>query len=472
MPNFVDLGIISDAASLANDATDALATAIPGYVPSDANLEVIVIEAAAPMAANAANVAAQVPAAIFRQFGTQLLGVQYQGAAYATASTTWTITDILGHTIPQGTTVVINGNAYATQADFIIAPGGTAPFNAGPITVVASLAGEAGNLQTGSVLAGTLALAEALSYVSNVATLGPSSGGADAETDSDYQNRLAAALALMAPRPITATDYPVMAANTPGVSVGRATSIDGYSPTVGESFTGTTTNASATLSAVSSFTGLGVGLTISGAGIPANTTILSLNTGASTLLMSANATASYTAEAITTVDSYSNLRTVTTWVTDEDGNAFSDGSDSTVNSTKYLILQYLQAFREANFLLRVLDPDYTSVNVTLSSFFIVNSPQYTPASVQAAVEAAITAYLNAAQWGKPTSGDVSSWTNINTVRYTALLGVIEDVAGVSYVPNGALTINSLAANTDLVLTGPTPLPETGTLTIPLPTVGY
>lgn len=55
-------------------------------------------------------------------------------------------------------------------------------------------------------------------------------------------------------------------------------------------FTANRTSGSATLAAVSSFTGLQVGQAISGTGIPAATYIVSLNSGASTLVMSATAT--------------------------------------------------------------------------------------------------------------------------------------------------------------------------------------
>lgn len=51
-------------------------------------------------------------------------------------------------------------------------------------------------------------------------------------------------------------------------------------------FTGNRTSGSATLAAISSFTGLQVGQAISGTGIPASTFITALNTGANTLTMS------------------------------------------------------------------------------------------------------------------------------------------------------------------------------------------
>lgn len=57
----------------------------------------------------------------------------------------------------------------------------------------------------------------------------------------------------------------------------------------GSTFTGNRTSGSPTLASVSSFTGLYVGLAISGTGIPGSTYIQAINTGASTITMSANA---------------------------------------------------------------------------------------------------------------------------------------------------------------------------------------
>lgn len=64
-------------------------------------------------------------------------------------------------------------------------------------------------------------------------------------------------------------------------------------------FTADTASGDATLSNVSSFSGLFVGQLITGTGIPVGTRILSLNSGASTLEMTANATATNTGTTIT-----------------------------------------------------------------------------------------------------------------------------------------------------------------------------
>src|SRR5690349_11468157 len=59
-------------------------------------------------------------------------------------------------------------------------------------------------------------------------------------------------------------------------------------------FTADTTNGDATLSNVSSFSGLYIGQALTGSGIASGARILSLNSGASTLEMTENATATDT----------------------------------------------------------------------------------------------------------------------------------------------------------------------------------
>jgi hypothetical protein len=64
-------------------------------------------------------------------------------------------------------------------------------------------------------------------------------------------------------------------------------------------FTANTTTTTPNLTAISSFTNIGVGTPVSGTGIPANTYILSVNVAAATAVMSANATATASGVVIT-----------------------------------------------------------------------------------------------------------------------------------------------------------------------------
>lgn len=59
-------------------------------------------------------------------------------------------------------------------------------------------------------------------------------------------------------------------------------------------FTGTTDGSTAVVTAVSSFAGLYVGMTVTGTGVPASTTISSMSAGAGTVTLSANTTQAHT----------------------------------------------------------------------------------------------------------------------------------------------------------------------------------
>src|SRR4051794_13433423 len=93
---FISVPITTDPDQLADDALDAIVAAIPGFVPSPGNLEVIVVDALAPMAAAGAQQASVATPAIFRQFGTQLVGVAYRDGQPAEGSVTITATDTDG----------------------------------------------------------------------------------------------------------------------------------------------------------------------------------------------------------------------------------------------------------------------------------------------------------------------------------------------------------------------------------------
>jgi hypothetical protein len=217
---FIDVGVATDAQDLLGDAIDALAA--DGWAPHDGDPEVVLLETIAPMAQNAAAVAAQVPPSIFRKFGTDLVNVPYKDGAPAETTSTWTLSDTDGHTIPAGTYVQVGDFYFATTADAVVAPGNDT------VTAVALRALEDGSAANGQ--SGTGALVNSLAWVSSVTLEAPTAGGADAEDDPTYQNRLRSELTLIGPRPITAQDFADFAPNTPDVVVGRSTAFDGYDP--------------------------------------------------------------------------------------------------------------------------------------------------------------------------------------------------------------------------------------------------
>lgn len=141
-------------------------------------------------------------------------------------------------------------------------------------------------------------------------------------------------------------------------------------------------------------------------------------------------------------------RSVTVGVTDADGEALSAPAMAAVQAA-------LEAQREANFQVFVVDPDYTAVDVAVT---VAKRPGYADADVQDAVEAALTEYLNPAVWGQEAQGQ---WTNVTKVRLYEAAGVAARAVGVQHVT--AITIEGSAA--DYTLAGLVPLPRAGTITV-------
>lgn len=220
--------VTTDADQLATDALSYLTANLPGFVPREGHLEVWLVRAFARMVAEAAQVAAQVPLGVYQYFGQQLVGVAPLAGSPAQMQSTWTLTDTAGHTIPKGTTVGYRSGPgglvlFRTTADVTVAAGSSATA-AGAVGLSAVNVGAANN----GLPAASLTLVDNLSFVASVQSTTTTSGGADAETQGAYLNRLTSDLRLLAPRPILPADFAALARNQ--AAVDRATAIDGYDP--------------------------------------------------------------------------------------------------------------------------------------------------------------------------------------------------------------------------------------------------
>jgi hypothetical protein len=462
MAGFVEVSIDVQAAQLATEALERLealmqAQGYIGWKAQAAALETILTEALAPIAEDVAQVAVVVPPAIFRNYGTKLLGLPYNEGAAATASTTFTLLDTAGHTIPAGLQVQQGNLAFYTSSETVVAAG----HSTATVQVVAVIQGTEYN-----GLTGLLEPVEAIDWLKEVTIVGETTGGAEQEEDSAYQNRLQAALQLQAPRPITASDYAIFVRDAPstilptGVVVGRSTSIDGYNPGT-TALTGTTTEHSTTLSEVSSFTGLTAGSELEGVAIPLHTTVISVNEGAKTLVMSVEASATHSKEAVNSIGSYGNERCVCTFVTDVQGKELSAEAMGALEG-------WLESHREIGFITPVREPSYSEVYCTVKCHIL---PAYEEASVIASVKSALEAYLNPSTWANPehSSTGANAWLNrvqgFNIVRWNSLVGLIESVPGVGYVFPGSEGLKtgfsaSPSGTVDLTLYGPAPLAKT------------
>jgi hypothetical protein len=227
MPEYIELPIDTNPEVLAEDSFAYVQAHFPGWVPNDANLDTIMVEVGARLAAEARDVASIVPVDIFMYFG-ELVGVPPIIAVPASAETTWTMIDNAGYTIPSGTQVGIRvaGDElipFTTITETIVPPLSTTALNV--LIVAVEAGGEQSSIGT---VAGPVELIDTLDYVTTITQEAPTSGGVDAETEDDYLDRLRTRLQLLAPRPIIARDFAVMAEDIGGVD--RALAIDGYNP--------------------------------------------------------------------------------------------------------------------------------------------------------------------------------------------------------------------------------------------------
>ena len=117
---------------------------------------------------------------------------------------------------------------------------------------------------------------------------------------------------------------------------------------------------------------------------------------------------------------------------------------------------YLESLRELNFVLHVVDPTYTTINVV---FTVAIYAGFDTADVDTRATQAVTDYISPSSWA---GGDLNPpvWRAQGVVRYLEVAEVLNRVDGVDYV--SSLTLNGSSAN--VTLTGVAPLPQVGTVT--------
>jgi hypothetical protein len=549
---FIDVPITTDPEVLAQLAFDYLQANIPDWVPNDANLETILIEASALMAAEARDVASTVPTEIFRYFG-ELVGILPQEATRATSTTEWTMIDNQGYTIPAGTQIGIRtaGDVlipFEVMEDVVILPGATIASN------VEILATETGIEGSGLPDTSVVELIDTLDFVTTITLETLTTGGVDAEDDDVYLNRLVARLQMLAPRPILARDFAVFAQDIAGVD--RAIAVDGYNPfhnklnanqssletdasgweaetncavsrqtTVAEDGIASLrlrSTAGGNMSGMTTRTGVNPVTGIPGefwsaiadfrSAVSARTCKVFIHwiNGADAIISSissagaADTTSGWTQQTISGIAPAGTVKVVvavqvlatggasedhfvdkiqlrkgpgTDWViggTIETGNermvavAAVDITGEAVSAgIKTDVDAYLQSMREVNFIVNMMDPTYTTIDVT---FTAVALDGWLPADVEAGAEQAMIDYLSPMNWGLPdvvSFGDNPSpmWLNKPILRYLELAQVLNNVGGLDYIT--ALTFRRGAdafAQTDLALAGAIPLPRAGVIT--------
>lgn len=483
--SFATIPIITDREQALAAFVEKMQVAFPGWEAAEGDLLLWFAEWVADEYPDLAGLAAEMSSLAFSNFGETVLGVPPIPAASATATTTWTLTDTAGHTIPEGTQVQIaDGDdlfAFTVTQDVSV-PNGSVATAAGGVTIRAIIAGEAANDLTADPT-----LIDALPFVDSITLVTDTSGGTEAEDPDDFLDRLKDEFKLLSKVLILPADVATAARRVAGVA--RATVIDGYYPGVNEvqrlSFTGTPSSGTSTLTYAGQTT-TGVTITetatalqarlealsniapgdvvVTGGPLPAPIDVEFTGTLAKTNVAQMTVTDSMTGGdlVVATVTAgaaatSNNEKTVAVYAIDDAG--------ANVSSlVKAAIAAELDARREVGFLFYVGDASRTQVKVSVT---VVAWPGVDATGLQTSISGVLTDYLSAANWGlDPLDSDPGIWLNETVVRRLELVSLVDRVEGVKYVSSLTLAEQSgVLGTSDVTLSGPAPLPTPGTFVI-------
>jgi Baseplate J-like protein len=237
--SYINVPVVTDSDVMIQQALTNISNNIPGWTPHEGNLEVLLLEQFALMASEAATVASNVPDTIFQYFGS-LIGITPNNGTRAVIATNWTlVSSQTSYTIPAGTVAgfFYNGASYQFQLiqDLVFTGTNTAT----TVYMEAVSTGSGYNLGNVSGLNAvgtymTLTTPNPLVSAIQITVVTPTNSyptvtlGTDAETSSAFYNRLTQELQLLAPRPITTSDYSIYAQTF--TNVYRAMAFDGFNP--------------------------------------------------------------------------------------------------------------------------------------------------------------------------------------------------------------------------------------------------
>lgn len=185
---------VTDPADLVDLALARAATLVPGWVPREGNVEVVLLEEFAVLVALLAQRLEVIVPAVTMQI-LAMSGLTRDAGTVARIAVDIDVSDTLGHIVPAGTQVVIGDpNAdepiTGTLLTDVSVPSGS---SVGSGTVVADEVGIVQGLTTTT----QIMLIDAVAYVDTITASSVITAGTDPETDTAYLNRGSAWLASM-----------------------------------------------------------------------------------------------------------------------------------------------------------------------------------------------------------------------------------------------------------------------------------
>lgn len=228
MAGFVDLPIETTPQAMLEEAIAEMEAQIEGWNPGLAEYELILFQAIVfRLTMPLVQLAAQVPATIFNEWGRQIVNVRSDEAEKATVKSTWTAKDNAGYTIKAGTQVDIARTGDERFGFIVVSdveiPAGKTKTATGAVLLEAVEPGLEYN-----ALEGTGILIDALLGFADgsIAIEEETAGGADAEDPRVYLSRLAETMQTFIEGVVIPHDVEIVARNVPGIE--RAVAIDLY----------------------------------------------------------------------------------------------------------------------------------------------------------------------------------------------------------------------------------------------------
>jgi hypothetical protein len=475
--------IETDPAELEQIAIQYLKDEIPGWEPAEGDLMTWLIRAHARMVAEERDIAADVPIEqILRPLGEEVHRVLPRAAIAATVDATVTLRDSEGYTVPEGMEVLVrtagdDGVTMVVVESVTIPPSAPAPQQPTAQVVLRAAPGREGSAANG-LQPGTPGVPiRPYEFVESIVLSGVSGGGADAETDEEYLERLVDTLALTSPVPILPEDFAAIARQQPGVE--RAIAFDRRlrQPEVVE----IAAHPDASLTITDQASGDDVTLdpgaareqvqdafraafgefepTVEGGPLGAAPVTVTLDGRASYGPWRVAASGGWGSVAVlhAAVDRVDVERAVTVAVV-------GPGGANVTEDVRTSVIAALESMRELNWRVTVTDPTPNEIDV---SFSAVAWPTYDAEAVRQAAEEALHTHLSAASWGRgnsPGEEVANDWVEDRVVRYLEVAQVLNEVPGLRYVTTLDLSDGTTEPGpNDLYLTGIAPVPKVGTI---------
>ncbi len=224
---YVDLRIFDRSdQDVVEAALAALQLNLPGWIPSEGNTEVLLMESFALEIAEAIVAVNRLPGAVVQAL-LLIAGVDKDAGAAPIASATFTLGDSIGHTIPGGTRIYLPMDD-GSSVTFLVEPPGLT-IASGDDTGTVSIIGDTFTSAANGLTAGrAMVMADPVPFIESVQLATTVADGRDPESDNDWRDRGVARLSRLSDALVLPRHF--VAAALERAEVARAVGIDLWNP--------------------------------------------------------------------------------------------------------------------------------------------------------------------------------------------------------------------------------------------------